>query len=521
MRRIFNETAANDVNRHGGYKIGDFGQGGRTYTYTSTRPSHREGTSSWCHKFIFFLTCFAAAVAIYFSEKNLFLIKGVIEEAKGATFSYGNSLEVIPGKEGMLVHATTKPGNSPLIEAAPLRDSMFGMISSPDDVMMRRHTEYCQWQENQHSKTISKGFKPDYCSQITSSGNCERVSCASKGERSCRSEGQCCDWRRGDEILETQYYYTYHKAWRDHRILSLTFDSPVAYYNPQRDPAPATIYSHDTTVDLSGGGEEIGNSKTVPLRVRTKDIEESLGPWEPLFISKHNAESLSSQALAQGFTEISHQHFYSRVSKDGLENPILLAAASYLVDGIVDINHISQGSGLESLLKRAGLDWITKGTCNAGDIRVSFEARRVPNEMSVIGTQTNGVIVPRRYKNGMTKLIQAPVITGVQDLLDTVRGNTEWWTNVYRLLIVLGLCLSCGLNTWTILPQHVHTFWEKMILSLAMYCSFTPLLLLYLYRYDVKTLPFLWLCIVLALVTIWYLLFRKTRNFPSSKRKNL
>ena len=34
--------------------------------------------------------------------------------------------------------------------------------------------------------------------------------------------------------------------------------------------------------------------------------------------------------------------------------------AAYLLDGVVDINTIAKGTGLEGLLGRAGLDWITK-----------------------------------------------------------------------------------------------------------------------------------------------------------------
>jgi len=506
-RRVINEMTADEVDRHGGVKIGDFGCG-RTYKYTHTRA---QGGGGACQKIIFFAVFIGAGLTIYYNERNLSLVKGAIEEARGSTISYSN-LEAISSREQTLVHAKTAMGQSPLIEASPLRDDFFGISSSPDDVMMRRHTEYCQWQETQHSRTISKGFKPDYCTQISRSDACDRVSCSSKGQGSC-SSSECCAWRKGDEILETQYYYTYHKAWRDHRISSLTFDSPAAYYNPQRDPAPPKTYFHDSaTVDLSGG-ELHGKSS---LRVNAKDIVESLDPYRSKFIGSDSANSLSSQALAAGFSEISHEHFYSRVPKDGLEHPAVLAAAAYLVDGVVNINHIAQGTGIEGLLGRAGLDWITKGTCNAGDIRVSFEGRAVPSKLSVIGKQRSGIIEPHTYKNGLTKLLQAPTIAEVQELLDAVKGNTEWWTNVYRALIALVTVVGCGMTGFSVLPTYYpqsHGF----ILAVAIYCSITSAALFFFYQRDALSSPIMWVSLGVAVVSSSYLFMQRS----SGKQKSI
>ena len=123
-----------------------------------------------------------------------------------------------------------------------------------------------------------------------------------------------------------------------------------------------------------------------------------LNTWKPLLIT--SAQVISYQALLDGFSETSHQHFYSRVPKDGWDNPVVKAAGAYLIDGVVDANMIAQGSGLEHLLARAGLDWITKGTCNAGDIRVSFETRSLPEQLSVLGKQQYpNLVVPHTFSN--------------------------------------------------------------------------------------------------------------------------
>ena len=54
-----------------------------------------------------------------------------------------------------------------------------------------------------------------------------------------------------------------------------------------------------------------------------------------------------------------------------MDHPAVKAAASWLVDGVLDIESIARGVGLEAALKRGGLDWITKGAwyvtvCNGG-----------------------------------------------------------------------------------------------------------------------------------------------------------
>ena len=80
---------------------------------------------------------------------------------------------------------------------------------------------------------------------------------------------------------------------------------------------------------------------------------------------------------------------YSRVPEDGFLTGLAKTTAAYLVDGVVDASAIAQKTGVEALLGKAGLDWLVKGTCNAGDVRVRFEERKLPEALSALGEVTS------------------------------------------------------------------------------------------------------------------------------------
>ena len=171
----------------------------------------------------------------------------------------------------------------------------------------------------------------------------------------------------------------------------------------------------------------------------------------PLY--KSAVSDLPAAALQQGFHEADHRYFYSRVPKDGLNNPIIRSAASYLVDGVLDINEISKATGIEGLLSKAGLGWITKGTCNAGDIRVSFLSRRIPDAVSLLGKQISSGgglsrVVPNTYSNGQTMFFMRSGVFDLAGLLKMTLSDEQFWTNVYRggiaLLLVVGCWIGLG-----------------------------------------------------------------------------
>ena len=112
---------------------------------------------------------------------------------------------------------------------------------------------------------------------------------------------------------------------------------------------------------------------------------------------------------------------------------------------MLDVNHISSGIGAEGLLNKAGLGWITKGSCNAGDVRVSFQARSVPAKgTALVGRQTaNGRLVPNKCKAGGSMMLGYPDGSmPLGQMLSTVVSDAKFWANVYRAGILLGFVVT-------------------------------------------------------------------------------
>jgi hypothetical protein len=475
MRRAVNEMSADEVHRGQGFKVGDFGVGGRRYVVRSTRSrgakSQDLNTIRGCG------SCFAI-IMFFFIERWLNLTLGTFGEASLA-ISYGDNAKLDMSNEDKIVHATSARDYPPYLTGPPPSDDAFGISARDGDAVLKRVTEYCQWMEIQHSKQVKVGKEPDYCSSSYSSDeSCDRVSCSSLSYGSC-SRSNCCRWTEGNDIYETEYWYTYHKGWRSHRINSLLFDSPAAYFNPQRDPFPSQEIWANGDVDITGKDRE------GEILVQPKDIQKVLENTGTLFLTKEDSEK-RYHALSEGFTELSYEHYYSRVPEDGLNNPVVRAAASYLIDGVVDVNALSKGSGLEALLKRSGLNWITEGTCNAGDIRVHFESSRLPREITVLGKQSLKRIVPNKYKNGEESLMISSVAESVDSLLERIKEEAEsnaWWrrlgTFIVYLLIatfcsddpILGAVLGCFISftTWSLLwfVYYPLTNWTYIVLGLS------------------------------------------------------
>ena len=231
------------------------------------------------------------------------------------------------------------------------------------------------------------GRDPDMC---TSTGQCNAAKCHGRGPSNCGSEADnegrpCCRFVQGADIVETSTTYNYHKGWRSSLVPSYIFDNAVSFHNPQRDPAPpwAKTSTADAALDLGGFG---GGQLAVAAQL-----------FEPLFGSRvvaplaaragggaSAAQAVPNEALEAGFRELDNQYFYSRVTSDGAETfagAALKAGAAYLLEGVVDASAALDLSGLGGILSAAGLGWIAKGTCSAGDIRVHHEvgkAQRMP-----------------------------------------------------------------------------------------------------------------------------------------------
>merc|ERR1711871_1587181 len=124
-------------------------------------------------------------------------------------------------------------------------------------------------------------------------------------------------------------------------------------------------------------------------------------------------------------------------------------------------------------------DWITKGTCQAGDVRVSFLMRKVPNSVSVLGLQIGNQITPYTYSNGRSMIFLKPALMDLQGLLASTLADEKWWNNLYRLG-VLFLCLFGG-----VLRPH-RLGWLKIFVGQLIFFS-TCFAFLWLYFYGIKS----------------------------------
>ena len=137
-------------------------------------------------------------------------------------------------------------------------------------------------------------------------------------------------------------------------------------------------------------------------------------------------------------------YFYSRVPSDGV-GPALKAAASYLVDGVVDVESAASAAGVQRALASAGLDWITKGTCHAGDIRVHFEGRALPAAgISLVADQAaGGRLVGHAFSEGGERRVLAlPGLMAKASFIQRFLSNSSRSAMGRRFLYVVGFAVA-------------------------------------------------------------------------------
>ena len=457
--------------------------GGRVYERVErrTQSDGSSNRSTIVGKVVGALCLLACFFVLSWAEWDMFLTIGCLPEAEKLTTSYFDHAQVDSLKHKQLVHAMTSTQHAPVVVGPPLRDPLFNFVINDNEenvVILKRVTEYCQWVEVEQRNQVKIGKDPDYCSKSTNrdASTCVTTDCSGKGQGSCHASSTCCSWVQGADIYKTEISYLYHKGWRNNRIPSLLFDNPVAYYNPQRDPAPGVEFISAGLIDIAGGrfGAEDG------LKIYPTDARPILTGFNNELIGKRRAAEIGQEALNQGFSEVSHTHFYSRKPKNGWDNPILHSIASYLVDGVIDVNSIGKATGVEGLLSSAGLEWLTKGTCDAGDVRVHFETRSLPAQMSVLGEQrAPNLIVPHVYSNGATLLMLSDRSLSVKGLVESTRANQEWKTNLYRFLSVA--LLGIGLFMISSIFENCNVFLICFSLLVSIFATFESLIWLYFY----------------------------------------
>ena len=103
-------------------------------------------------------------------------------------------------------------------------------LAIPNALLLKRQTEYCQWQE----------FQTETCQ------TCTRTVRAKDG--TVKEEQYACN---------CFISYSYSKSWRSHRISSALFNQPGAHNNPLRDPLPpADFVAQSATLGIGNQKEK-------------------------------------------------------------------------------------------------------------------------------------------------------------------------------------------------------------------------------------------------------------------------
>lgn len=405
--QFFNRWMADETRAsRPGFKGGNWGEGGRTYVrkrrgveqFDSKGRVVGKGEVACCY-FVFGLLSLLVLGYWANHEYGQYQLSKTADIVSSEARPY-NGVKAELSSDKLVLFNFDRPMIQP--DEATLSDPLFGM-SFPGALSVQRQAEYCQWQETPHTHSRVVGQRFVGCSR-KGGDSCQNARCSGHGsESSCRSD-PCC---RANIQVDKEHYktYTYHKAWRTRRISSLLFDNAISYHNPQRDPAPTRTHR---LADLSGarvvfnavgsdgrggGGRREAEDPQAPtptgdrFTVRPADLESGagsaeLGKWtQPRHISQRDLDSMPrAQAQASGFSEADGRYFYSRVDENGVLMGLGKVAASYLMENVVDVSSIF------------------KGTCTAGDVRVSFNQALIPRSLSIVATATSdGQLSPFLY----------------------------------------------------------------------------------------------------------------------------
>lgn len=395
--RVLRELTADEVERHGGFRVGNFGTGGRTY-HNETRGSSASCNLWWCRSFAVVIALIAAGFwytrevhfrhvgkcVEYASETALPLLPP-LTRANSALQEFGAAHDYV-----LFVRVSS---TAQVPTGSEALDPFFGIDAGPHAASLRRVTEYCQWQEfSQTSKTLV---------------------------------GRVADCQGGDEcnIYDTKTSFYYIKGWHSRRIDSTLFDNPVAYRNSGRDPCPSHVFSASKSIALE---PLMPNS----LEASPSDVAEIL-PWTSVPIVPHMSRHVAPLALQHGFHEIDSRYIYSRGGEDGWVQAGVHAAASYLIDGVV------------------GTDFLS--TCKTGDIRVRFEKTSwdATDGFSMVGKmQPNGVLtafrIPGDVKSGACHIGRPGNRLDLDEMLDALSADEAFWIWVVRS----GLCVALMVSVW-------------------------------------------------------------------------
>ena len=284
--QIFNRFT-NDKTKSGtGFRAGNFGTSGRSYTRSTRRSASSEGGgnpckhSRWCAGTILG----ALAIGLFVTERWAFVSVSIVGELQEQVTLLDSDASV--NSADGVVHLTSMR----VAVQKPLTDEIFG-VEWPNTLTAERKTEYCQWQEIRHTKNKVVGKEPDTCRRVNVADDSCSNGCPARPP--C-GDSACCRRREGDDIIETETWFTYHKGWRAQRINSMLFDDVMTYQNPQRDPFPSLRSVAATVVigDFVAAG--------VDLATKTNKFAHAAEALRPTLLHSGHEQKLSGSALAEG-----------------------------------------------------------------------------------------------------------------------------------------------------------------------------------------------------------------------------
>lgn len=392
--RLLHEITADEVERHGGIKIGNFGTGGRTYHHYSNGSR----SSSFCTRLLIVVFAVVVGWIWWVKESDFEHVRGCAEFAAEHAVTINPPYTVAAAakqSKSKYLHIAVK---SPALVSATALDPFFGVGGGETSVELRRYTEYCQWHEIMHSNRILVGRDP-----------------------ACRpeEEGDHCN------VYDTQISYSYYKGWSPQLISSSTFDNPLAYRNSDRDPCPtATFLSSEVTLDSDA---ELSDS-SISLHIDPEHVSKFLYTWKTVPLNAPDVAAVLSlsPAVEHGFVSLDRdKHFiYSRQESEGWVKSAVSGAANFIVDGVV-------GTSLFS-------------TCETGDIRVSFQRRGWEENVgfTVIGAleQKGRVIVPLSIPSGPCHLgMEGGTEMELSEVLEAIEYREVKWLWIYRVSCLIAL----------------------------------------------------------------------------------
>ena len=232
-----------------------------------------------------------------------------------------------------------------------------------NSLQIKRHTEYCQWQESSY----------DQCD------TCHRNVRGEDGKT--KRESYSCNCVRK---------YSYTKSWKSYRINSLLFDQPGAHFNPQRDPYPNghiissvdAAISDDVAIDKELVEKIRANTRPIVwTSTSTRDVKWYDFMWKYFgvkdrtrydFVSKLSTTLDSNARALHNFVYAGDGYFFSPNPAESSGQFLFKKFVQFMEGSILDYQF---GDLIPS--------------CTAGDVRVYYTVTD-PSTISGIGT-INGI----------------------------------------------------------------------------------------------------------------------------------